>query len=505
MVRAWILVAVLVVVAACGGSSGNASPPATKGALATPDPLNIQITVDASKSASALIGPSGGQVTATAAAGVSMTLDVPSGALLSPHTITLTPLVSAIGLPLKGGLLAGAELSPDGLLLAQAATLKITPAAATPGGMKTYGFGFHRDGAELYLKPAAAGGTAFTLIVWHFSGAGVGAGTSADANTQAANHAPTAPQDQVEQALAVGQQVIPLLLGWQAQLDAELGQPSPNLALLDVIYQQLFAFQSMAIAAGRPDLPNALYAKMGLVLKTASALALTRCVSDPDPVQGLRVIRWIEWAQSHPAVLQHLDAPTLESGVVKCLRFRLDFSTTVDTAFGPEAVNLSVESKDIALNAISAVPLKFAPGHGDIKYTAYTWQVPGIPYTVATTTVRQFSTLDLSMNLDAVDSTNTSAVVDGMSLTVDFGDTTETVTVKAPYPISLPFKSFYANGMQNAHRDVMAGPNLYKISPWIVAAKPVFATAHQGCPCPSPSSYITYTQDTLFQLRHTPG
>src|SRR4029077_15691049 len=109
-----------------------------------------------------------------------------------------------------------------------------------------------------------------------------------------------------------------------------------------------------------------LYSKMALVLKTASQLAVTRCTSDPDPLQGLRVIRWLEWARAHPLILPHLDVLSIQSGVLKCLRFRLDFTTTVDVTFAPEAIHLSVDSRDIAINAVSALPLKFSPGYGDI-------------------------------------------------------------------------------------------------------------------------------------------
>lgn len=410
------------------------------------------------------------------------------------------------GLPLKGGLLAGAQLGPDGLLLAKAATLNITLTAAPASGMRPYGFGYSHAGAELHLKGASGSGASVSIEVWHFSGVGVGAGTSADASSMAANHAPTAPADQVAQAQAAGQQVIPLLLGWQAQLDGELGQTSPNLALIDAIYQQLFVFEAMAVAAGRPDLPRSLYAKMALVLKTAAQLALARCRSDPDPLQGLRVIRWLKWANAHPLLLQHLDAASIEGDVVKCLRFRLDFTTTVDATFRPEAVHLAVESKNIAVNAVTALPLKFTPGYGDIKYDTFKWTEPaGLPYRVATATTRQFSVVDVSMNLDVSDSSSPSSVVDGMSLTVDFGDTTETITVTAPIPVVLPLKSFYNSGMENTHHDFMVGPHLFRITPWEVGTHPVWAFAHQTTPCTQgPCAYVMESQDTMFELRHTP-
>ena len=505
MNRSGLLVASVVLVAACGSSTNGGTPIAQSGSLATPQPLTVQVSQDTSKATSAVIGPAGGAVTASAASGVTLTLTVPAHALLSPHAITLTPLSSISGLPLKGGLLAGAQLSPDGLLLAKPASLKITLPKPPSSGMNAYAFGYRHSGTELHLVPKAGSGMSVTLTIWHFSGAGVGSGTSSDANSQGTDHAPTAPQDQVEQAQALGQQVLPLLLGWDAELGTQLGQSPPDLSLLDAIYQQLMIFEALAIAAGRPDLPQALYSKMALVLQIAAMLALDRCRSVPDASEGMRVLRWIEWARGRPLLLQHLGTASLEAGVLKCLRFRLDFTTTVGVQFPPEAFQVAVESRNIAINAVSAIPLTFSSEGGDITYDTYKWIVPApVGYTVSTSTTRQFSVKDVVMNLDAIDSAGASAPVDGMNLIVDFGDTTETLTIRAPsIQMVAPLHSIYADGMQDVHRESAVGPNLFRIAPWTAGSPPIFAVAHQTCPCTSPPN-LTITQDTLFQLRQTP-
>src|SRR5260370_577494 len=167
-----------------------------------------------------------------------------------PHAIPLPPPPTNSGLPLKGGWLAGAQLSPDGLLLAKPASLKITLRKPPSSGMNAYAFGYRHNGTELHLVLKAGSGMSATLTIWHFSGAGVGSGTSSDANSQGTDHAPTAPQDQVEQAQALGQQVLPLLLGWDAELGIQLGQSPPALSLLDAIYQQLMIFDPRGILAG---------------------------------------------------------------------------------------------------------------------------------------------------------------------------------------------------------------------------------------------------------------
>src|SRR5258708_35640669 len=103
MNRSGLLVASVVLVAACGSSTNGGTPIAQSGSLATPQPLTVQVSQDTSKATSAVIGPAGGAVTASAASGATLSLTVPAHALLSPHSITLTPLSSISGLPLKGG------------------------------------------------------------------------------------------------------------------------------------------------------------------------------------------------------------------------------------------------------------------------------------------------------------------------------------------------------------------------------------------------------------------
>ena len=500
--------AALFVACACGGSSGGGSALSAGGALLTPRPLAVRVATDSSHAASGLIGPAGGQITATAASGASITLVVPAGALLSSHTVVLSPLASVTGFPLKGGMLAGVQLEPDGLLLARAATLNVRLPSPPSGGLKAYGFGYRHAGAELHLMKASGGGTSLSLTLWHFSGAGVGAGSAADASAQGGN-APTAPEDQVEQAEALGLPVIALLQGWDAALTGEIGQSPPNLPLLDAIYQQALVFDVQATLAGRPDLARGIYTKIAVVLKTAAELALTNCRTKPDAVEGLRVIRWIQWAQGHAEVLKQLDSPSLEAEIVKCLRFRLDFTTSEQFTFAPEAISLTVESKDIAIDAISAVPLKFAPATGELKYDAYSWTVPApLQYTMSFTVDRPFSVRDVSMNLDALEGNDAATVVDGMTLTVDFGDTSETAHIISPYPVPpVPFKSFYASGMQNMHHDAAAGSNIYRIRGWTAGSEPRFASLHETCPCIQVPVAVPLneSQDTTWVLRHTPG
>src|SRR5688500_18346835 len=122
--------------------------------LALPAVARVTVTLDLTRSASASIPVTGGAVTARAANGTVFTLKIPNKALLSPQTITLTPVKSIAGLPFKPGLVAAVHLEPEGLRLFQAATLTIKPPAAVARSQETT-FAYRGTGQELFLYPPA--------------------------------------------------------------------------------------------------------------------------------------------------------------------------------------------------------------------------------------------------------------------------------------------------------------------------------------------------------------
>src|SRR5947209_3801477 len=75
--------------------------------------INIGVVLDASRAATAVIGTAGGSLTATASDGTIFTLTIPSQALLSSETVTITPVAQAMNVPFSGGLVAGVELEPS--------------------------------------------------------------------------------------------------------------------------------------------------------------------------------------------------------------------------------------------------------------------------------------------------------------------------------------------------------------------------------------------------------
>ncbi|HEY3739604.1 MAG TPA: hypothetical protein VGL53_07160 [Bryobacteraceae bacterium] len=134
-------------------------------------PSTVTPQLDSAREVSADISTSGGSLAVTDSNGNTFTLTVPQGALLDHETITMTPISSATGIS-GPGLTAGVQLSPDGLTLMQPALLKIDLASAAPDG--TFPIGWRGSSPGVYLNAPLNDPNSLTLVLSHFSGAGVG-------------------------------------------------------------------------------------------------------------------------------------------------------------------------------------------------------------------------------------------------------------------------------------------------------------------------------------------
>ena len=172
----------------------------------TPNPLDVDSTLQTDQAASRSINPHvDDSLTATAVDGTTYTLEIPAGALLGPETITMTPVAGVSGLPLSGGLRAGVQIEPHGLMLQRPAQLTIDSPDAGPLSAQT-AFLFHEGGADFHQYPVALpepGDDANTirLSLSHFSTPGVGSGTSAD-RSALAERVPSRNPAQAEAAIS---------------------------------------------------------------------------------------------------------------------------------------------------------------------------------------------------------------------------------------------------------------------------------------------------------------
>ena len=132
---------------------------------------NAKPRTDAARARRGTLGRLGGTVSATGADGTVYALVVPPGALTADTAITLTPLRAIGGLPVTGPVV-GVQFGPDGLVLRKPATLRITRKGAAP--RTTVGYVYVGNGRDVALERARRAGSALTIEISHFSGAGAG-------------------------------------------------------------------------------------------------------------------------------------------------------------------------------------------------------------------------------------------------------------------------------------------------------------------------------------------
>jgi hypothetical protein len=146
---------------------------------ATPDPINIRVSLETAQSVEATIPVEGGTLSATGSDGTTYTLEIPSDALLTETTIKMTPAASVSDLPFGGQQTYAVQLEPEGLFFNNFATLTIVPSQELPVDQQIF-FGYKADGQELTLAAPVVDSTEIKLQLLHFSGYGVTKGFLAD-------------------------------------------------------------------------------------------------------------------------------------------------------------------------------------------------------------------------------------------------------------------------------------------------------------------------------------
>ena len=141
--------------------------------------MALELDLDKDHAVTAVIGSSGGEIRTTDSKGQSYTLSIPANALSNDVSICLTPILGESGIPLSDGVLAAAHLQPEGLRLLQPAILTIEMAQALPIPNEIP-FAYRLSSGEYRAQSMMVVGTIATFPLMHFSGYGVGQGTTAD-------------------------------------------------------------------------------------------------------------------------------------------------------------------------------------------------------------------------------------------------------------------------------------------------------------------------------------
>jgi hypothetical protein len=329
--------------------------------------------LDTANLVDALIPEKGGQVTLTLPNGAAFQLTIPEGALLNDQEITMTPITRIDGMLLSGGLIAGVELQPEGLVLDKPATLTIT----VPRGYNVkqmVGIAYHGKGTGFHLDLATGDGKTITMLIDSFSGHGAASGTKGDISNQAGQ--PTgSPADATAQQMAnavqqcLGQDVANCLPLIQQLSDTYQNQIKPDLQAAqnddtridsagaeflkwwhDV--ESLSLDEEITINGKLYNLPSYISAGKALFskgLRNAFDQASKRCISQEDISQvtkmydRLRVLALLSDDTQPPYDLQ-----TKWKDFEACSRYRLTFESNMTWNMG-ESMTIKADLKGSAI------------------------------------------------------------------------------------------------------------------------------------------------------------
>ena len=194
---AWLGLLLPLWLAACGGGTDTA--PGTDGSPVGGTPLtpytvqqtgsaiDVSVALDSARAVTQDVPLTGGTLTATGADGTTYALTIPADALDRATRITLTPVSQVSALPVgeTGSTRLGVQMEPSGLVFYRAATLVITPGAASAIPLEKQLF-VQWDGSGNKLAFAAPDpkSSAMRLSVLHFSGMGVVRSKGLDADIE---------------------------------------------------------------------------------------------------------------------------------------------------------------------------------------------------------------------------------------------------------------------------------------------------------------------------------
>jgi hypothetical protein len=278
-----------------------------------PKVLNVSLGLDSTHSASAVVGTAGGTITTQRADGSDVTLTVPAGALSASTKLTITPAASLAGLPKGLKLIAGVQLAPEGLALAQPASVSLEVGAGTAEGIAWFA-----TGKAVSRYPSARDGSRLIMRVTHFSGVGAVQGP-----TSAYNNVPSA----IAALKARYTSAVKPLLQQAVTNDEVVG------AALDAAFGLMREVELLGLGSDFAKERAEIFEFLPKILQNALEQAARKCTDAHDLSQVERMLKLERLAELFGI---HVAGPgALERGA-KCLQFELDFDTVIriDTGNG---------------------------------------------------------------------------------------------------------------------------------------------------------------------------
>jgi hypothetical protein len=499
----------------------------------TANPINITLTVQSSRGASATIPATGGTLTATAADGTRFTLVIPDKALLEPATITMTPVASVRGLPLSGGMTAAVQLEPDGLQLNRAATLTIeTPSSIALDAMTP--LGWYGAGENLYLNLFLPGEKGIVLPVHHFSGYGVGQGTGAerqdiidrtDLSDQTSSRISEATRRLLDKLRNKERTSLEdfddLQDEFQNYMDTVIKEAlaSGNVDFVECVLHQMSMerrWQLVFDYAGKaPPVPDSARKALDLIEKDA----IDGCLKRQEPWQldriwaheGLRFDLGISGGPSYSE---------LQDIANKCLTFDLEFSSEMVVQSENGKITSLVASKS-KVRLRQSPPKYTASGSAPLEYKSLVAEVPNCSYTSvfnATTfrvfesggnaqTLIEFQPKPYSVSGVGFYCGGTKYAPAKLTLVLDPGNTTESVTLvcdgaRLVLFAGIPWWRNEWNAMHAVAFPSITSDGRYVIRDWEVPGGQLWARKAFNRSVPVNDG--TLTEKTLFELWHRP-
>jgi hypothetical protein len=483
----------------------------------TANPLTIAVTPDTALAVTQTIPAEGGVLSVTAPNGTHFTLAIPANALLSEEEIVMTPLKSASGLPLSGGLVAGVQLAPEGLRLMRPATLAIEGAPDIDPQLQAIGFGYHGNGSEFHLRPLTQGHNRFSLEVMHFSGYGIVAGTAVEIVTQAIQHAPTAPDDSTVQAAAADFDQIALLSAWFDVIEYTYFQMDhPDIDIEpDVVAKGVAIFQTWLELVHNGGLEKEFASQIDQgwqdMLMRAFYTVLHNSVicERGDASQVIKIMRLARMIQALPAEKRDTlatpkDMQSMEREVRSCATFEMDFDSTlihevpnVKPVGQPHDSHLRAENIRVQFGIDGKL---VAPSQAPLVYQSLNLagSIEGCPAEINLAD-GDFKLVDAHINLNNIWGTSPKLL-----FKFDPGRPQETITHHCPHGVNLVFNpDFWHIGFWRLHwAELQIPTQTFTFSSWHFVGKSLYADKIIDRPVSGGTDY--YGGTTWLVLTHKP-
>ncbi len=464
----WFLVA-------CPGSSSHGCATSQRvGMVPVPhrfaQPVHATTKLDSAAVHTATIGSAGGMLAAKAANGTRFTLSVPKGSVPDGTKITMTPWTSLVAGGLRGVVVGGVQLAPEGLALVRGATLTITPKHAVPL-RRQVGLGYSGGGAGLQAVPLGPSRSKIQVPVAHFSGYGLDNSPTGPAGAPAASDDTGFYDSMLAQILGdlrdgdmssddADKAVASVFDDWLKAIMADEVPPGltaddpARVAIRDLL---TWARDNALITGAGSDSAAIRDRVMPTVAKLAHGIyhrAQQRCVTNHDITEiGRNIV-----PQARDLAL--LGAPVPTSELYQCLRFKLELDSQVrydagkvdssETGSWQWHYQASVEIKpDLSAPVVSgSVPLD---GTGDGTYADASGTVT--------------TTGDCGVNDEH--STTTESLLSGVANSVQVPGLTFTISGQTVGDVKLDLNSSATEQYQVQEKgDCQSGPTNYDSARW---------------------------------------